>query len=361
MMAEKKAEISKAKAEKPKKTSTVTTEKCSSAVSQPSNSLDDGIMRILKEIQGDQKSYDRKVDSIMDRIKALEEYNYMYEPQYDYSDENYDESLNYEEGDMSVSGPDLSKRKFDESSPFASMAKRARGLEVTGEDIEPCLAHNLNELFKEGMEEEQYQFMVKDDNIPRPGNCEALSTVKVNRVVWDIISTNSKFIDKRFQNAETALIKGSIVIARLADDLVKLESSLQDSGKVTPLIEKCKDALSLFGHSNRLINLGRREALKPDIKEYKYLCNPTVPITSQLFGDDLSQTIKEIDEGAKIGNKIRPTYTEQRGRGRGTGFRGRPFRGRVRGFIRTAIDTGTGGYQTSKNFSRRGARGMFKN
>ena len=69
-----------------------------------------------------------------------------------------------------VSGSESSKRKFDESSPFASMAKRAWGLGDIGEDTEPCLAHNFNELFKEGTEEEQYQFMVKDDNIPRPRN-----------------------------------------------------------------------------------------------------------------------------------------------------------------------------------------------
>ena len=61
------------------------------------------------------------------------------------------------------------------------------------------------------MQEDQYQFMTKYDNIPCQSNCEALSTVKINCVVWDIIITNTKFVDKCFQNAGTALIKGSII------------------------------------------------------------------------------------------------------------------------------------------------------
>ena len=80
MIAEKEDKNPKAKAKKPKKTSTVTTVKSSSAVPEPSTSRDGGILRVLKEIQVDQISYDRKVDS-MDRLRALSEYNN--EPQYE--------------------------------------------------------------------------------------------------------------------------------------------------------------------------------------------------------------------------------------------------------------------------------------
>ena len=70
-MAEKRDENPKARVDKPKKTSTVTTVKSLSAIHDQSTSQDNGILHVLKEIQVDQKSYYRKVDSIMDRLKAL--------------------------------------------------------------------------------------------------------------------------------------------------------------------------------------------------------------------------------------------------------------------------------------------------
>ncbi len=80
-----------------------------------------------------------------------------------------------------------------------------------------------------------------------------------------------------------------------------------------------------------------------------HLCNPSVPITSQLFGDDISQTIKDIDEGAKIGRKIqhgqgpydRPY--ERRGRGRRSYRR---LRARGRGMPMRGTYGASSGYQT---------------
>ena len=41
----------------------------------------------------------------------------------------------------------------------------------------------------------------------------------------------------------------------------------------------------------------RRYFLKPEIKEdYVHLCNHKFPFTSELFGDDVSKTAREIED-----------------------------------------------------------------
>ena len=48
-------------------------------------------------------------------------------------------------------------------------------------------------------------------------------------------------------------------------------------------------ALVLGLSANRQVNLARRDLLRPYLnKPYQSLCNPSTPITSYLFGDDLN-------------------------------------------------------------------------
>ena len=69
------------------------------------------------------------------------------------------------------------------------------------------------------MNEDQYSEMVKDENNSRPENCEGLQVVKTNKLVWDIISPEAKTNDRKMQNVETSLIKGSVILTKVADKL----------------------------------------------------------------------------------------------------------------------------------------------
>ena len=62
------------------------------------------------------------------------------------------------------------------------------------------------------------------------------------------------------------------------------------------------------------------------MSEYLHLCSPSVPYTSQLFGDDVSKAAKDIEDCSKVGNKLRF------GRGRGSFRGGRGYRGGRGGF-----------------------------
>jgi hypothetical protein len=64
---------------------------------------------------------------------------------------------------------------------------------------------------------------------------------------------------------------------------------------------------------NREFNLRRRELLRPSLNsQYTTLCNPSTPITSELFGDDISKETDQVAKANQLGNKL---FSSRRGRG----------------------------------------------
>ena len=134
--------------------------------------------------------------------------------------------------------------------------------------IDETLATNITDLFRNGMNEDQYSDMIKDENNARPENCEGLRVVKTNQLVWDIISQEAKTIDRKMQNIETSVIKGSIILAKVVNKLADVENELDDTQKTKlgKIIDECNDSLALFGHANKQVNMTRRELIKPELK-----------------------------------------------------------------------------------------------
>ncbi|KAH3703838.1 hypothetical protein DPMN_078885 [Dreissena polymorpha] len=57
---------------------------------------------------------------------------------------------------------------------------------------------------------------------------------------------------------------------------------------MNPLVDQCNNALALLGHTNRQINLTRRDLLRPELRsDYVHLCNHSLPFMSEPFGEDV--------------------------------------------------------------------------
>ena len=88
------------------------------------------------------------------------------------------------------------------------------------------------------------------------------------------------------------------------------------------------DALALLGNANYRNNLVRRFVMKKEINhKYAHLCSDKVPITRFLFGDDVSQSARQIEESERLKNKIstkKNTTLWQSAGGRLRGPWGRP-------------------------------------
>ncbi|KAH3860276.1 hypothetical protein DPMN_023171 [Dreissena polymorpha] len=70
---------------------------------------------------------------------------------------------------------DNKNEAFASSSRFDSLSKKFQTVETCDQDVDPVLANNVNELSRQGMEEEQYNLLTKDEVNARPSNCEGWS------------------------------------------------------------------------------------------------------------------------------------------------------------------------------------------
>jgi len=304
------------------------------------------------------------------RLSYFEEYTGEEDLDYDEEYQNDDCENEQEQIDKSdcADDPEVGSRKrkamADENnnSRFKSMAKRFKSVEPCDTDIDSLLAENVTELFRNGIDEDRYSELVKDENNGRPANCDGLVVTQTNQMIWEAMSPVARSSDKKMQNIETSVVKSATILTKVVEKMAKMEGELKNDN-FSKLIDDCNDALALMGHANKQINLTRKDFLRPELKrEYSHLCNHNRPYTKYLFGDDVSKSAREIEDCSKISNRM---FQNRPGPFRGTlhrrpnrfprfrGGYGRGFRGR--GSLYDIPSTSTGG-STSKNFPRRGSR-----
>ena len=65
------------------------------------------------------------------------------------------------------------------------------------------------------------------------------------------------------------------------------------------------------------LNVRHREALKPELHmNYRYLCDPSNPVTAEQFGDDMPTVVKDITDANRITSKLYNQKTDNERRGR---------------------------------------------
>ncbi|KAH3837589.1 hypothetical protein DPMN_110985 [Dreissena polymorpha] len=60
---------------------------------------------------------------------------------------------------------------------------------------------------------------VKDENCPRPGNCDGLMVAKMNKLVWDVMSPQTRSNEKKMQQIATSIVKAGIFLTKNYDDV----------------------------------------------------------------------------------------------------------------------------------------------
>ena len=72
------------------------------------------------------------------------------------------------------------------------------------------------------------------------------------------------------------------------------------------------NSFGFIGHGIALLNMKRREAIKPEINhELKKICSAQVPVTNLLFGDDLCSRVKGIQYTNTLGHRVQAITTSQ--------------------------------------------------
>lgn len=190
------------------------------------------------------------------------------------------------------------------SSVLLQAAKAFGPLDGVSEDIDPQVAAMVNFWFDKGLQEEDYKLIKEDPVTRRPKNCPALATVECNPQILGALKPDARKADSRLKEVSADIISASSLITK---SLLVLDKVAQDSGDpvVAQEVAKVNGALALLGTANHKTNLARRFVMRREINQkYTHLCSDRVPITRFLFGDDVSQSAKQIEETEKLKNKI---------------------------------------------------------
>ena len=122
-----------------------------------------------------------------------------------------------------------------------------------------------------------------------PENTPMLVSPKVNIEIWKILPDHVKQKDLSMQASQKKIIQG----------LVPLVHAM-DKAKETEVVNLLQDSFELLANASMSFNLRRRELMKKDMKKAKHLANTNIPITTQLFGDDVEHEFKKIEQTEKL-------------------------------------------------------------
>lgn len=237
--------------------------------------------------------------------------------------------------------PDLDSKKLK---LLEQMKTESSTEEPKGPKIQELLAQNVTNFMRNRPDEAKLN-KAMDDYLP-PENCPGLETIRVNPNIWRNISHEARTQDLKQQRLHRSFIKGVSAMVQMIDILVTdwdAHTGILNEDAFQRIMSHATNSLKFLGNSNFGLCMRRREFLRSAIKpEYMHLCSTSAPFTTQLFGDEVLKTIKELSEENRVTNPVfqRPA-NPFRGRGRGRGRasyparsgKGGPFknRGRARG------------------------------
>ena len=246
-----------------------------------------------------QNQLDLRVESMNERIEVLEV------PAHETS-ESDDETMRPRHR-MSPSDGDNSPAYFDQDDSnepkmedlLDQLHKKYTCEEILGDPVDNRIAEIVNKCYTKKSDKQILKSLIDDNENPRPSNRDGLRSVTTNRTVWDLLSDKAKTYDKKLQTCQKAIIKAGSLLSTSLDKILK------DEADKDFMITNMKSVVQLLGDCNYNLNMTRRCLIRPELRnEYKKLCLETVPFSSELFGDEVEKTAKDVSEMAKIGNKM---------------------------------------------------------
>ena len=242
--------------------SSQTPSQASASVNSDSSSMEK-ILAAISNLQERQKEHEERVNTMfglppghMAGVPGQKQ-NQSDDIDYDYDEESGQVPGYYNEfADGDIEQNEIAEKLLPKTkSTLSDMAKKYQKVEVCSSDLDEGLAESINALFREGLSEESLNYILK--GISRPENCPALCAVKVNELIWKIISPHAQSRDRAFQNVQTHLVKGSTLLAQMLEHV----NIMNEGEDRTKLLQMGLDSLALLGHTNRLLINRRRDVL----------------------------------------------------------------------------------------------------
>ena len=211
------------------------------------------------------------------------------------------------------------------------------------------------------------------DNSLCPENIQGLQPVWINEMLYKTLPKSAKIADQKLKGINTFIARSMGPVVKTFENLCQVEAELQktvDMSRVEDVIkvgEVCMDIKNLRKHlaaslklsaAAHSIILQRRKAnLKIHIEpRFHFLTHDSNPVTNQLFGDNLEQSVTDCSKIAEVANKVcvsqsRDLYKNRSGKRYNGGFASRGG-----GYRRSNFGSNQRYQSQSSSFYRRGDR-----
>ena len=137
-----------------------------------------------------------------------------------------------------------------------------------------------------------------------PKNCEILSVPKVNKEIWRLLPASARNSDIAIQKPQTLIAHAIVPIVRVVEVLIKADPQ-GDNEETNETVNRLMEAISMMAMANDDLNHVRRNSIKPNLNaDFRSLCSSQNAVTDNLFGDNITDQLKTIQEANKLGKKL---------------------------------------------------------
>ncbi|KAK3099174.1 hypothetical protein FSP39_000526 [Pinctada imbricata] len=210
--------------------------------------------------------------------------------------------------DISNKAEDTSE-KTPPTSMIARLADKFTPTEKTGPQISEGLADLLKSVIRERgskKDEDKKRSDILDKNL-RPENCDVLTPPKVNKEIWTNISSTARSGDLDYQKTQNVVLRAIGSIVNVVDNLLQKDPEGKDEHS-TAMVDKLMESVSLLAYANEDLNQLRKNNIKNELNhDFRSLCSSQTPVTEYLFGDNISEQVKTIQDTNKVGKKVSST------------------------------------------------------
>ncbi|XP_061191009.1 uncharacterized protein LOC133199167 [Saccostrea echinata] len=190
----------------------------------------------------------------------------------------------------------------DEVSALNELSEFFGDEDKTSEPLSSELAKIMEKMFMTKTNSEKIKEI--SSKYDRPKNINNVSAPKVNKVIWENMSSKNRASDIKLQTTQNLVGKAMIPTLRLFDMLINCNSKkgLVDVKKAKQL---CGDILKFQKCVFHNLSYKRREQIiQPEKnKQFVSLCSAESS-SENLFGDDLGSQVKNVLEAKKLAQKI---------------------------------------------------------
>ena len=95
------------------------------------------------------------------------------------------------------------------------LEKYKKSQDKVGKSVNKEIAALANETFKKGVDKDHFKAMA--EIVEGPENCPSLTKIRVNDLIWNLLSPPTRAFDEKMQVIQTGIAKARISMANVLD------------------------------------------------------------------------------------------------------------------------------------------------